>query len=463
MNKPQKHWIDGNPVTLEEVLAHREMRCHKHSQLLKKYPGILICLTMNIAGPIKYSPLIRESFLCGTQEIEKQLKEFQTTILHYEEMQGGTGCAAFFLVQEDSILMKERMADIEDKHPIGRLFDIDVLTTSGAKISREQINLPQRRCLLCDKPAFQCGRSRAHTADELVAHQNQMMWEYYVELHSGTIGAWFMKAMMYEVTTTPKPGLVDRWHNGAHKDMDIDLFMDSIYSLQPYFTACALAGFDLEESSALPDLFVKLRTLGLEAEHTMYKATEGVNTHKGLIFSGGILCGAAGYCLTHGMEKNRHQFSHVCEMMLVNLKDDYKILNTRPPQTNGERLYTQYGITGIRGEAAAGFPLIFERIYPEFLTLISKGTGVFKSGRIILLYLIAYSEDTNIIHRSDYKTFTNLQYKLKKFLTEHMNMQFDVDTIIDKLDDYFIEKNISPGGSADLLALIYFLYFAGYR
>ena len=101
-----------------------------------------------------------------------------------------------------------------------------------------------------------------------------------------------LKSLLYEVSVTPKPGLVDRDNPGAHGDMDYYSFIDSAAALAPYFSRCAALGRD---SLCEPgEVLTRLRPLGLEAEEAMKQATGGANTHKGLIFSLGILCAAAG-------------------------------------------------------------------------------------------------------------------------------------------------------------------------
>ena len=108
---------------------------------------------------------------------------------------------------------------------------------------------------------------------------------------SSNIAELAVSALLAEVWTTPKPGLVDRNNNGAHTDMDLTMFERSALALETSFLQCAEAGECLKHD--LPILAAKLRTIGLQAESRMYEATGGVNTHKGAIFSMGILCAAA--------------------------------------------------------------------------------------------------------------------------------------------------------------------------
>ena len=119
------------------------------------------------------------------------------------------------------------------------------------------------------------------------------------------------KALFYEVNTSLKPGLVDRLHNGSHKDMRLSTFINSAYSLTDYFCQCAKEGLSCDCSKKeLPLLFQKLRGIGKQAEKNMLFATQGINTHKGIVFSGGILCAAIGYYISTN-SKDTVSYTHL--------------------------------------------------------------------------------------------------------------------------------------------------------
>lgn len=351
----------------------------------------------------------------------------------------------------------------EERHLLGRLFDFDVLRPDGTKVSRQELGFPERTCLICSSPAFICGRSRTHSAQELIDREIQMMEDFYLTRMSAHIGLLMQKALLYEVNTTLKPGLVDRKHNGSHKDMCIDTFVKSAYALTPYFIQCAKEGLSFDNAKgSLPELFHTLRELGKQAENTMLQATNGINTHKGIVFSGGILCAAAGYiksCYTADFSSPEFPvlLSEICKDMLPELLNDYLSLDENTANTHGEKLYVSYGITGIRGEASLGFPHVLQHGLPLFRKTLDTGCSLNQSGLISLLYYIAHTEDTNLIIRSDYEAAKKIQTELSDFLDKtELKQQL---SILPQLDSYFVSKNISPGGSADMLALTYFLHF----
>ena len=147
-------------ATLFQVLKAREDRVELQKQLLAAYKTSLICFTMNIAGPEKTSPLIERAFLEGV----KLLKErFGNDIIHSQTNISLTGCEAMLCVNADAAKVKSICSEIEDIHPLGRLFDMDVLTEKGEKLSRAT----PRGCIVCGKAGRECAAGRLHSVEEL--------------------------------------------------------------------------------------------------------------------------------------------------------------------------------------------------------------------------------------------------------------------------------------------------------
>ena len=456
-------WTSGNCVSLEEILNARENRVKIQQKMLQKAPTCLLSFTLNIPGPVKVFPYTKWAYEVGSSIISKGVSLLNGDVLEQFEAKNETGWDGFFALNLPPEEIKTYLLEQEEHHPLGRLFDFDVLRTDGSKLSRQELGFPERTCLLCGNPAFLCGRSRTHSAQELLAKEIELMENFFISRLSNHIGLLMQKALFYEVNTSLKPGLVDRLHNGSHKDMGLSTFINSAYSLSDYFCQCVKEGLSCDCSKKdLPLLFQKLRSIGKQAEKTMLFATQGINTHKGIIFSGGILCGAIGYYIsTNSRDISSENFlsslSEICRYMLPALLNDYLTLTQNTAKTNGEKLYLEYKITGIRGEAKEGFPHLFNTGFPLFQAVLKEDFTLWQAGLITLLHYIAYTEDTNLIIRSDYQLACKIQKDLQKFLNhatyeEHLS-------ILPKLDHFFVSQNISPGGSADMLALTYFLYF----
>ena len=280
-------------VSLVQMLDARERRVWHQQELLGAYGKPLVCFTMNIAGPVKDSPLIRRGFARGRQLLERQFLRCGIKPLKIDLSKAVTGPEAFYVLDAEPLTIKKLTTLVEDASPLGRLFDMDVLRPDGKKVDREELHLEGRKCLICGGPAKVCSSRRVHPVAELQARTTAILTETMDTLDAATAARQAVRALLYEVTTTPKPGLVDRRNSGSHTDMDSFTFMSSAASLYPYFEACTRAGRKTADGPA-PETFAALRPLGCEAEGEMLAATHGVNTHKGAIFSIGIVCAALG-------------------------------------------------------------------------------------------------------------------------------------------------------------------------
>ena len=423
-------------VSLLDILNAREARAQRQQQLLAAHRAPLLCFTMNIAGPVKTSPLIQRGFEEGLGLLNQQLT--QARILFREVQVLPTGCEATFAIDLPAQELKQLCTEIEENHPLGRLFDMDVMDTDGSKLERKA----QRGCLVCGAPGRFCAASRAHSVEQLQAVTTQLLERYFFPFD---IAATAVQSLIDEVRTTPKPGLVDRRNNGSHKDMDLRLFEVSAKALQTYFEACVRIG---QNTAQLPpeETFPLLRTAGIEAEEAMFRATGGINTHKGAIYALGLLCGSIGRL---GCTDTDAILAECQAMVSRSVAADFAAATGK---TAGERLYLQYGIRGIRGEAADGFPSVRNMGLPAFRKALEDGLSQNDAGAVTLLHLIAEAEDTNLYHRGGRDGAQWAATAAKALLPYPNNAQ------IAELDDAFIERNLSPGGCADLLAVTYFLH-----
>lgn len=448
--------VTGEYVTLPRMLDARERRQAVQQQLLSSYNRPLISFTLNIVGPVKVFPLAVRTFEEGLRLIHTQCSAWRLPVMEEKRIEDITGYEAFLVMDADARKVKEILCRLEERTSLGRLFDLDVIQTDGTKVSREDFQMPPRKCLICSQDAFVCSRSRTHSVDELLLRECEIMQEYFDLQYASHISSLSMRALLYEVAATPKPGLVDRDNSGSHKDMDFYTFQSSAVSLNRFFEEFTLCGI---RNCRRPceEVFSLIRPIGIQAEEVMMEATGGVNTHKGMIFSLGIFCCVLGYLYGNQMPFSEEEFTAVCKAMTSHLLEDFDHITLQNARTHGERLYARYGITGIRGEAANGYPSVFKLALPAFRGYKEQGFSTNDAGILTLLHIIAGSEDTNIIARSDYQTMKRVQEEIRNLLYSGIS---DLDYIkeIRRLDQRFIQMNISPGGSADMLALTYFMY-----
>lgn len=441
-------------VSLMEILDAREKRAQRQRQLLEQYRKPLLCFTMNIAGPVKTSPLILRGFDLGLELLEQQRMVWKIPVLHFEQIRENTGNEALFVLDCDALTAKRAAVAVEDHTAAGRLYDMDVLRPDGSKVERQELGLEGRKCLICGGEARLCARSRAHTVAQLQQRTQALLEDALADHEARRTAQLACQALLYEVAVTPKPGLVDRANSGSHADMDFFTFQASAPALYPYFETCARIGAETRDLQP-EETFRRLRGPGMIAEGAMLRATGGVNTHKGAIFSLGILCAALGRMGWEYADKPEWLLYECGQMTAGITAKDFSGLTEETAKTSGQKLYLRHGITGIRGQAEAGFPAVGKVGLPKLEEGLARGLSLNEAGRAALLALLAAATDTNLIARSDYETQQRIA--LDTAILLHRN-PFPEEAVLQKMDEDFIQRNLSPGGSADLLAMTYFLY-----
>lgn len=272
------------------------------------------------------------------------------------------------------------------------------------------------------------------------------------------IGTCAWQSLLEEVYTTPKPGLVDLYSTGAHTDMDVHTFEKSAQALKPYFIQMARQGIALRCSPQ--ELFGQIRRTGIAAEHAMFRATGNVNTHKGLIFTLGIFCAAAGRCLWEYGEISEDVLKETqVRMTRETLMEELLALKEKTAVSNGEKNYCNYRTTGIRGEAIQGYPALWQYALPAYRQGIANGYGRNQVKLQTLFLLMSCTEDSNIISRHNVEVLRSVQQEAKDFLDRGGAYREEIriwKELID-MDAEYICRNISAGGCADLLAVTVFL------
>lgn len=275
------------------------------------------------------------------------------------------------------------------------------------------------------------------------------------------IGGIALESMLMEAACAPAPGLVDRFNSGAHQDMDFFTFIKSSSALGPAMYQCALAGWNHTDKGE--NLLPVLRLIGQTAEAAMFEATAGVNTQKGLLFLLGIMTAAAARSIRQSddgcrSEKILRQVAAICSGIV---ERELGLLNDSLPNrklTAGEKLYLNYGVTGIRGEMAAGLPVIRIHGLPCFMAALASGLKINDALIHALMAIMSATQDTTILNRHDMTTLLTVQQAAQAIMAAGGMLTEDGRRRIFQLDQEYSRKKISPGGSADLLAGTYFLY-----
>jgi triphosphoribosyl-dephospho-CoA synthase len=246
-----------------------------------------------------------------------------------------------------------------------------------------------------------------------------------------------------ELTLYPKPGLVSLVDNGSHDDMTAATFMRSMFALRHYFGRICRAGADDAP-------FSHLKPLGIEAERRMLAATGGINTHRGAIFSLGMLCAAVGRVHAQDIALTPESLRAI---LLTRWGDELATHSVpRQEESNGLRAAREHGASGAREEAALGLPSVFIVALPA-LRQAHEETGCWDRARIQALFaLMAHVSDTNVYYRGGAAGAALVRMLARRFIARGGVGRIDWLRYALACHRIFTRRRLSPGGAADLLA-----------
>lgn len=447
--------------TIGLFLMDRDRRVEHQEELLRKYKGLTLATVR-----INYPGIEKSNYITDTiiKIICKEISIFhKKQIIFSEEYTNREGYIGHFIFNVHHQIIKKAMIELEEKHILGRCVDLDVYYLKKNEelgfeeivgTSRSDLKLPPRKCFLCKEEARICSRAQSHTQEEIKKYfeekfEEYVLWSKNREELAYDISQLGLKAILSEVSTMPSFGLVSPGTMGSHKDMDYYTFMDSSFAIVPYLKEMAVTGYSYHEAK---DIFQAIRFIGIECEKAMFAATKGVNTHKGMIFLVGITIAAAMKTIYQGgsFETTAEIIKEMCE----NILDDFKEIKYKTNLTHGERLFKDHGFEGIRGEVKKGLPVVFKEVLPEYLKSELEGHDLYAH---TLLELIATVEDSTIVHRQNIGKLREIQGKAKSILEIGGLSSVEGREAALKFEQQCIKDNVSPGGSADLLALVIFL------
>jgi holo-ACP synthase / triphosphoribosyl-dephospho-CoA synthase len=427
-----------------------------------------ISLSLNVPGYPKSTPQLSGFFDDVLLECKQFLQAHRVAIDTTQEVRQVDEAGDFYLVPifngQPIAEIKALTESFEGRHPLGRIIDIDIFDRQLRPVSSGKL----KPCMLCEQPAIVCMREANHTYEEL---RERLVLEIRGCLADKTrqrickqLAALALKAILYEISLSPKPGLVGRFKQGAHQDMDYFTFLDSPSVLAGYFEEIALSGY-LFRGDDLREALPLIRTVGLKMESSMFSATDGVNTQKGLIFLIGLALFSAAYGIARdgafALAKGRDTLKAIC----ANLVQNELMAVPGDEKTHGKVCFHRYGLegAGVRKEAEDGLPSVFEHGLEELKSALAgadKASASAQMNRALiktLLRLMSVTNDTNILHRKDRQILKTIQYMAQRTL-DVWDGEAEAERY-EKLLDYCRRENVSPGGSADLLAVTVFLYF----
>ncbi len=420
--------------TLESVLADREERWHRRAELAHGNTVVSVTLRLPFAQRPCYPDILNEA-LSPLQAIGLTFETSLTT---------SDGPVFLFLTKSSAESIKRKTVLLEEQLPIGRFLDIDVSNEKGA-VSRQNLGLPPRTCLVCGSPAWTCIKFRRHTNEEITSCLEKVL--YPVGTTSGAqISRCASLAAQDELRLLYKPGLVTPITNGCHQDLNFSLMWNCLRHLESFWSFCVECGMNTEEAS--PEFLARLRQAGIEAEKIMFAVSSGVNTYRGLLYLLGILCAAVGFAY------ERHQGTEGVFAAARSMAADE--LNRDPyTRTRAKDLGFSY-YAGARGEAASGFKTVqgaLKFLSERKLKSPSRADALTDT----LTYLIWHTYDTNVLGRGGSDGLYFMQGSAYNTIEAGGLLTEEGTELYRRLLLGTLHRNLSPGGAADLLICTVFL------
>lgn len=398
---------------LAAYLEEKEARVERRKAFARRHAGeTVVQLALNIPGRIKDSALLRRLLASGMSEFALRFPQLTECAL----TNASAGPSALFAAAEAPQSVKEKTAELEALHPWSRLFDFDVYDAGGKTVSLASRHGMGRTCFVCSRPAALCMREKSHSAEDVAQSVTDRLARFAAYETAFTVsaaarraGALALRAALYEVGLQPKPGLVDPAHSGSHEDMDFFTFQRSAAAI---FSLGLVLGAAGEVSAAQREAFDELD------EKTFIK----------------------------------NVLDKTAELGRLTLTD----FTGRPSEeTPGMRAHRDYGLTGIRGEAAAGFPAI----ETPLLALCSLPEADLDARRLLeaLFEIMSELDDTTLVRRGGIEALAAVKRCARDLLQSGALRQASWRDAVHTVDRQFVARRLSPGGAADCLSVMLFL------
>jgi holo-ACP synthase/triphosphoribosyl-dephospho-CoA synthase len=427
-------------MALKKLLAEKGLPC--------------LSFNLNIPGFPKSNTTAKSFFRLCLTELKYHLKSHLIEIRVKETVEICDSAGDFFLApfSEGRLSLpeiKQICEDFEENHLLGRFLDVDLNDNQGNIISSGKSKL----CFFCKvQPAIECRRLNSHDQEEVRKYMFEQMAEYCrirkESQFAKRLSSFAFRAILSEISLTPKPGLVDKFSHGSHADMDFQTFINSSAAISGWFEELFNAGLNYTNDDLTKALPV-IRNIGLQMESEMFRVTNQVNTQKGIIFLVGLSLFSCGKLYSEGARFETHLFRSMVKDICKDLVMKELMDTASSKNSHGEVVFQKYGFSGARGEAESGFETVFEMGLPQLAGMVHMNNHDLTN---CFLSIASKNEDTNILYRCGPDVLKAFQ-KLCKNALDNFN-----DKNYAAIGEFCLQKGISPGGSADLLAVSIFLW-----
>lgn len=435
-------------MQLGELLSAREGRQLRQRELIAASGNPVLSVTMVAPGPVKSSWAIGRRFAVAAATVGVELAGWPVT--GRSEQHGPTGPELLLSVAVRPEVLKRWAVGIENAHPWGRLWDLDVVTAAGP-LPRATVGEHPRRCVICDDDAAGCARSARHRLGDVEDAISRLQACAPPPARLGepsrrtpaALGALAAEALRVEARLCPKPGLVDADNNGAHPDMSLALLLASADALEPWLR-------QLAEVGATPKCQVtELVRLGMQAEQQMLAATGGVNTHKGAIFVlGWLIAVLASPGDVSGASELQGRIAQLAGPVV---NPWFAEAVESASDTQGRRAWRQHRLGGARGEALSGLASVWDCGLPAYRQGLASGFDPDAALLAALVALMGRVNDTTLFARGGIRALRTVQ-RWARLLHGQARTPDALQAALARANAAFVSRRWSPGGSADLVA-----------
>ena len=465
VNKPDNATIRSNDIN--HLLAARELRMHQKTKMIRDGYH-LVSLQLNIPGLPKSNNLIKAFF----NHVDERFQEYFISRYNvhqwdkadtYTDPAGDWAAYLFDKSVINATRLKEITEGFEQSFALGRTVDLDVLDNNGTPISSGKA----KACFVCGQPAEQCRKNQKHDIHTVREKMSEAIKSYLDKLNGDKliqkISGFITYALLQEVSLSPKPGLVCRNHNGSHNDMDFSTFLQSTAAISPHFDEIGKLAVNFEgidTSTALP----KIREIGLRMERSMLESTNNVNTHKGAIF----LMATSMFALVRAIKEsgtfNVNRFAIVLQQLTKGIvENELARAKKHMSLTHGQKCFLEFGkiAGGARDEVEQGMPTVVKHALPFLNKLSNTKLNSYSDKQLkqllipVLLKIMSVNNDTNVLYRKGKAALNELKIKSTQTLEDWSKGN---KTTYEQLVEWCLQQGISPGGSADLLAVTLLLH-----
>lgn len=437
------------------MLAAREGRQRRQRELIAASGNPVLSITMVAPGTVKSSLAIERRFAVAAATVGVELAGW--TVTGRSETHGPTGPELLLSVAVRPEVLKRWAVGLENTHPWGRLWDLDVVTAAGP-MSRATVGESPRRCVICEADAAGCVRSARHRLADVEGAIARLqacappparleppeLWT------PAVLGAVAAEALRVEARLCPKPGLVDADNNGAHTDMSLGLLLASADAIEPCLKQMAEVG-------AQQDVQVEeLVRLGMQAEQRMLAATDGVNAHKGAIFVIGWLVSVLAAARVIRSPDLKRRITDLAGPVVAPWFAEVKAAD----ETHGRRAWRQHNLPGARGEVSSGLASVWDCGLPAYQKALHAGFDPDAALLSALVALMGRVDDTTLVARGGIRALRTVQRWAQGLQVEARTPEA-LQAALARANAPFVARTWSPGGSADLVSATWLAHVAG--